>query len=437
MADENFDGGEIVGDSAPAQTNDAPDTSSSNEVADDSDSNIWDDILNNNEPEPETPSQADENEEELSDDEADEKIPAKNDDANSETETDTGEKKTRSGKFKEIQESNAELESRLTTQSEELTTIKSKYDLLDTALEAVGGADQAAALADNQAKFMDPARYKEAVDFINTLPQKDVITAEILNRSFDVGEVKLTPQQKAVAYQNRAEVVNGALAKDFGLSEKLSPDELSSAFEWIAARANKDKSEWMTDIADELELLAPDEESAAKRETQRRISELEKQLEEQKTGKPADAEKEPEKIDEQQIVTKLSNFVDDSIKSVAGDVLKDYKTSLDKLPPFTQKAINALIRQETAGSQTFLQLADYLVTDSTEHEFAKHLTLQYRNQVKTILRSVAAEFLVKAPAEKPVKKIPEPVIAGQQKGSIKPAADKKAANPWGEIMEER
>lgn len=447
MPDE-IPSGEIVGDSAIDATASATDTNSQKEPA----GNPWEAILNGSQADSKNDTEdatddLDKSLLEADETDADDKIPAEGEDGEDKPDesekSDEEKKKSRSQNYKDLQADKAALEAKLLERDTADSETKAKLDRLDTALEAYGGADQVDSLVENQNKFIDPSRYKEAVDYISTLPQAAAVYGEMLNRSFDIGDVNLDAKQQATAHANRVEVVNGALAKDFGLTEKLTSEEMSKTFEWLAARANKNKSELLDDISDELELIAPDDPNKkANEETNRRIAELEKQVAD-KTGDDAAKESAEEApLDPAKINQILNDYESGIIADVSAEVLKDYATTLDKLSPIKANAIKALVRQELGAGKVFINLADYLITNK-DHPNGKYLATQYRNSVKTLMRSVAVEFLGKPKSSTAAAAMPSATaqksqtteIKGREKGSINPAASaKEKANVWGEIL---
>lgn len=422
--------GETAGDTAIGASANASGTTAQNET------NVWEAIANRVADDDSTAQRdADELEKTLEEDATDDKIPD-DDTEGDDPDKPADEKKPRSKNFKELQEANSSLEATLLERDTEFNNVKEKLSTLDEALESYGGVEQVGTLIENQNKFIDPARYKEAVDYLATLPQAPAVYGEILNRSFNIGDVALDAAAEAKANANRVAVVNGALAKDFGLAANLSEAEMTQAFQWLAARANKDKSELLTDITDELELLAPDAGSAADKATQARIDALEKQLEEQKNANTQGEKTTEEALDPVKITSILNEYEADVINTVSADVLKDYNTTLDALSPLKANAIKALVRQELGAGQIFIQLADYLITDK-EHPNGKFLATQYKNAVKTLVRSTAIEFLGKPPAvaaAPPTSKTTSTGITGTGKGSIAPTTKTDAKNVWGEIL---
>jgi hypothetical protein len=407
--------GESVRDNAPVETG-----------------NPWENILND---EPESvPDDAQELEESLESD--DEQIP-------SESEDSTEKPKSRSENFKDLKEAKVALETQLSEKETVLgekdaenQTLKDRIAQIDELLEIHGGVEAVEGLAKTNEVFLDAGKYREAVDYLDTLPQAPAIRSEILNRSLGL-DGDLTAAQSAVAEATRIEVLNRALASQYGLNAALSPETIDLALNWLATRANQDTDSLVSDINEELAFLSPKTPEQREAEaTKQRIADLEAKLEQQST-KP-EKEEEAKPFDAQEIETKLSNFESEILQAQIAVILKDYETSFDKLSSVKQRAIKSLIRFELGSSPVFIQHADYLL-QNPDHPNAKYLRGQYANAVRTATREIVADFLGKPKSvSKPPSPSPTNGLSPNGKMSIQPVKPPKTekSNVWANYEKE-
>ncbi len=347
-------------------------------------------------------------------------------------------KKSRSENFKTLKEEKANLEAQIAEKDgvlgekdTEIEGFKTRLAEIDQLMEAHGGVEALEILAKNQEVFLDAGKYKEAVDYLESLPQISAIKNEFMNRTFGLGDVQLNEQQSALAEQNRLTVFNQTLKKEFGLSKSLPPETIGLALNWIVQNAEKDLDQLVENLKDELEFLQP------QTPEQKKLAELEAKLNLQDKSKSPEKEEAPA-FDPAEIHQKLDNFEQDVLTEQIAVVLKDYDTSFEKLSPVKQRAIKAMIRFELGASPVFIQLADYVLSNP-DHQNAKFLKSQYSNAVRTASREIMSDFLGKpkpVSSQKPSSPTPSLSVSAKGKEPISPAPapSKEEENIWGSIQ---
>jgi hypothetical protein len=349
-------------------------------------------------------SEEDDDESEI-EDEAEKADSEKKDEAEK-SEEETDKKSRRSMNYKELQKLSGELQEQLKTKDASYVELEEKLSKLDTALESYGGVEQITKFIDKVDRFINPGRYKEVADYVQTLPHGDVIVSEILNRSFDLDT---NDDVSDTAIANRLTVLNKSLVQDFGLKEGFTPAEAEQIFTWLATYSNFSKEEMLEAINENLETL-DNGESKEVRKLKAEKAELEAKLKEK-------AEPAAKILDTKQVIAKFDKIESDTVNLVVEDILKARSATLD---PEITELLQAKIRYSVSTSKVAFPIYDYLSKGKETHEDLAYFLMQYKNAVKTVINPLISKLLGGNKAEVSETKPKKEPLTTNGKNSIAP-----------------